>query len=199
MCPFIQGPPPLMGPSNSPYHPGYNPSYPAAPPPAYPAYPSAPAPPYPAYPVAPAPGGFPHSGQFPAGVHPAAPGICAPPRVMPYTHPGPYPVAPGGYPGVPPPGVYPGPYPHAPKWGHHKYHHKGYHHGGVPAMHGGLTGGLVAVGMGLVGHKANKKLRKKMKKAHKANKHWHYKGGKVGLEKMAGHARVLKWHLGSFR
>lgn len=161
------GLPPPTGPSNPSYYPGCNPSYPVGPLPAYPAYPSGPPPPYSVYPVAPAPAGFPYP----------IPSPCAPPGAMPYPPPGPYPVGPRGPypvgPAVPPPGVFQGPYPHCPKWGHHKHHHRGFHHGGPRHVHMGLTGGLLAVGMGLAGHKANKKLRKKMKKAHKAHKRWH--------------------------
>lgn len=157
---YISGPPPPVGSPNPAYPPGYTSTYPSAPP--YPAYPAAPQ--HPTYPAAPAPGAFSHPGQYPAGMYPAAMGPTAPPGAMPYPAPGlhPYPVTPCGYPVVPPPCVY-GPYPHSPKWGHHKSHHKVHHHGAVNPM----SGALVAMGMGLVGHKANKKMMKKMKKAHK--------------------------------
>lgn len=149
-----------MGPYNPIYPPGYNPA-------------------------APAPGGYPHPGQYPAGMHPAPMGTHPPPGAMPYGAPGlqPYPTAPGLYPGVPPagphPGLYPGPYPHSPKGGHHKKHH----HGGPNPMHGALAGGLAGAGMGIAGHVVNKKMKKmkKMKKGHKAHKHGHHKHGKVSL------------------
>lgn len=103
------------------------------------------------------------------------------PGTMPYGAAGqhPYPVASGGYHGVHPAGVHPGQYPHSPMWGHHKGYHKG-HHGGYHKP-GVLAVGLTAVGMGLVGHKAQKKMRKKMKKAQKVHKLWHHGYGKVSL------------------
>lgn len=49
---------------------------------------------------------------------------------------------------------------------------------------GALTGGLMAMGTGLVKYKVNKKLRKKMKKAHKGHKRWNHMYGKVGIFKL---------------
>lgn len=49
---------------------------------------------------------------------------------------------------------------------------------------GALAGGLMAMGTGLVKYKVNKKLRKKMKKAHKGHKRWNHMYGKVGIFKL---------------
>lgn len=144
---YITGPPPPVDPQNPVYPPGYNPACPSAP----------------------GPGMFPQSGQHPPM------GPSAPPGTVPYGAPGPqaYPMAPGGYPGVPPGSVYPGPYPHSPKGGHHKGHNIGPHHGGVNPMAAGM-------GMGMGGHKSHKKMKKmKKKKGHKEHKHGHHKHGKV--------------------
>lgn len=175
---FASGPPPPPPPPPmNPLNPAYPPGYSLAPP--YSSYPAPPVSMYPAYPSAPAPGVPPYPIQYPPVMKPPAMGNGVCPGPMPYSalphHP--YPMAPCGYPGVPPPGVFRSPYPHSPKWGHHKGHHYGMNN---PAT-GTLTGGLMTMGMGLVGYKANKKLRKKMKKAHKGHKHWHHMYGKVGL------------------
>ncbi|KAK7915567.1 hypothetical protein WMY93_011328 [Mugilogobius chulae] len=177
-----QGPPPVAS---------TNPAYP--PPPYYP--PSTPAapgvfvqPPYPSYPAGQYPPGQYPPGQYGPGQLPPHhyPGMGPNPHsgAMPYAAPGVHPYAvSGGYSHSPSVCVHPGPFLHSPKGlhfgghkGHHRYHHP--HHHGNHHMPGGLAAGVVAVGMGLMGHKAHKKMKKKMKKAHKANRYWH---GKVRI------------------
>ncbi|XP_020792478.1 protein lifeguard 1-like [Boleophthalmus pectinirostris] len=165
-----QGPPPPMASTNPAYPPGC--SYPCNP-----AGPGAfPPPPYTSYPA----------GQYPPGQFPPYqyPGMAPHPHpgAMPYGGQGAhaYPPASGGYPHVPPVYVHRGPFPHSSKgyhFGLHKGHHKYYppHHHGMHPMPGGLAAGVVAVGMGLMGHKAHKKMKKRMKKAHKGHKYWHGK------------------------
>uniref|UniRef100_A0A665TCB0 Uncharacterized protein n=1 Tax=Echeneis naucrates TaxID=173247 RepID=A0A665TCB0_ECHNA len=121
-----------MGPPNHAYPPGYNTTLPAVPPPGV--YPQ---PPHPVYP----------HGHYPAAMNPAmVPNVrpvgmpCGPPA--PYA----YPMAPGGYPGVPPTGYYPGPNPHYSKGSYPQCHYKGYPYGGMNPMAGGLVGGLTNYG-----------------------------------------------------
>ncbi|XP_068598413.1 proline-rich protein 13-like isoform X2 [Brachionichthys hirsutus] len=83
-----------------------------------------------------------------------------------------YPVTPVVYPGVSPARVHFGSYPHThTKWGHHR----GHQHCGVHPTSGALVSGMAVVGMGLAGHKANKKMKKMRKKANKAYKHGMHK------------------------
>ncbi len=56
-------------------------------------------------------------------------------------------------------------------------------------MTGALAGGMAGVGMGMVGHKVNKKMKKKMKKAHKGHKQ--HKHGKVRLGLNTHHVSVV--------
>lgn len=171
-----QGPPPPVASTN----PAYPPGYPSPCPPAAPGV--FPQPSQPCYP----PGQY-APGQYPPYQYPGM----GPNPLFPYGTSGvPYPPAPGGYPHVPACGVpgpcgqpglcgHPGRVLHPPKGyhygnlrGHHRCHP---HHYGVHPRPGGLAAGVVAVGMGLMGHKAHKKMKKKMKKAHKAHKYWHGK------------------------
>ncbi|XP_061628392.1 splicing factor 3A subunit 2-like isoform X2 [Phyllopteryx taeniolatus] len=145
---------PNQGPSNPAFPPGYNPSYPPFPPAGV--FPQPPSQQY--LPV-----------QYPTGVNP--PMIPNAPRVAPpyVGGPGPHfnPVAPGGYLVAPVGGVHPGAYPCSQKGYHHykgNYHNKGYlYHGGVNPVYPlsrGFGGGLTGLAMGLVAHKAHKKLNK---------------------------------------
>ncbi|XP_038150425.1 proline-rich protein 13-like [Cyprinodon tularosa] len=173
-----QGPPPphppySMGPQNPAFPPGYTAPYSTTPGPSI--YPQGPPPAYqgnPGYPACQYP-----SGHYPAPMNPAMIPH-GPPGVMPHGPPA-YPMYPAGH-QLHPRGVLPGPLYYSPKgFGHKPY--KGYNHhhhpDGFNSVGGILSGGM-AVGMGILGHKANKKMRKKMKKAHKYHKHGHYKCGK---------------------
>ncbi|XP_068171788.1 proline-rich protein 13-like isoform X2 [Antennarius striatus] len=120
------------------------------------------------YPVPPSPYGAPGPYPYPATSY-ATPGTHFYPGA-PFGSSGPhaYPVTPVVCPAVIPARVHLGYHPHThTKWGHHR----GHPHCGVHPSSGALVGGMALVGAGLVGHKANKKMRKIMKKAHKGYKH----------------------------
>ncbi|MEQ2179374.1 hypothetical protein GOODEAATRI_024275 [Goodea atripinnis] len=186
-----QGPPPLpMCQQNPAFPPGHCAPYVTTPGPGI--YPHAPHPAYPGYPAGQYPAGPYPAGPYPAGQYPAGhystpmnPAMIphGPTGVMPHgaLGPHPYPMHPAGHP-FHPRDVHLGPILHSSKgFGHGPY--KGYHHhhhdGFNPAA--GILAGGMAVGMGFLGHKANKKMRKKMKKAHKYHMHGYYKHGKVRL------------------